>query len=137
VGGLFRLPERSRPDLRISAGEIVGRHRGFGVCHERRVSGGDGRLVIVDELPTSAKRWIHFNLDPDVSVLDLHSTAGESHCRLVHAGGRELQLRIQGVAEATIEPGHFSVGYGCRVANLALRARLIGPQAHTEISWQT
>ncbi|HEV8442654.1 MAG TPA: alginate lyase family protein [Steroidobacteraceae bacterium] len=137
VGGLFRLPERSRPELQIVAGEIVGRHHGFGVRHERRVSGSDGRVIIIDQLPSSATRWIHFNFDPDVSVHDLHSTAGESHCRLVHAGGRELLLRIQGVADARIEPGHFSVGYGCPVPNVALRAQLIGPQVRTEISWQT
>jgi hypothetical protein len=135
VGGLFRLEERSSPRLRIEGETIVGSHRGFGAVHERRVTVEAARLLIDDWLDVSATRYIHFNFDPAVRVEHLQELPGEVRCELVHASGTRLRMSIQRATAPELRDGHFGTGFGCRVANRALRARLTDAGARTLIEW--
>jgi hypothetical protein len=65
----------------------------------------------------------------------LTSVAGVE-CELEHASGRRLRLRIQDVTDAREVEGFFGTGFGRRVPNRALRARLTRAACRTEISWE-
>jgi hypothetical protein len=136
VRGLFRLPQRSAPELSIDSDTaVVGRHSGFGSVHERRFVLESNKLVIDDRLEHPGTKYVNFNLDPGISVERLVIANGEIGCDLVHITGRRIHLKVIGATEPKVSEGCFSLGYGVRVKNNKLSARLAETTSRTEFSW--
>jgi hypothetical protein len=134
LGGLFSLPERSHPVLRVSAeGTVIAEHRGFRAPHRRTFEVAAGTLTIVDELQLRDPAYIGFNFDPAVQVsIDGENAAGGVR---LGVGGLMVRIAIEGASDYRVEPGFFSRGYGVRVPNKRLVARLTAPTATTRITW--
>lgn len=136
AAGLFKLPERSSPRLRVARdGTIEATHAGFGPVHVRTFRLAADRLIVQDHLADPRTRSIAFNLDPAISLRELSARAGEVHGVLVHANGTHVTLAITGASDPQAGAGTFSVGYGMPIANTQLRVRMLGPDARTELSW--
>ncbi|HVL68416.1 MAG TPA: alginate lyase family protein [Vicinamibacterales bacterium] len=127
--GLFRLPERARPRLaRMDAHTVRAEHRGFGVPHERTVKCDPAGVEIHDRLPAAGRRWIIWNLAPEVDVVSIESRSGAYLITLAAANVR-LTLDLRGTARPVLAEGFFSVGYGQRVRNQRLMAEMTGAEA--------
>lgn len=122
--GLFQLPERCKPRLKLEAdGSIRGSHSGYGAPHRRRFVLSAQRLEIEDFLDLDADRWLVFNLDPAIEVRELAASDGRAECLLVHARGARVRLSVQGVDDAKQGEGCFGIGYGepQRTSNVCIR----------------
>jgi hypothetical protein len=134
--GLFRLPERSHPELWVEAeSDVVGRHTGFGIPHMRRFRLGPGALVIWDEFNYPCERFLNFNLDSAVTINYCEPTVDGIAFMLAHDCGIAIRGRVKGVSHAFEESGCHSVGYGIPRANRRLKCALASAHAETVLNW--
>ena len=134
--GLFRLPERSRPQLAIEPdGTVSGQHTGYGAPHRRLFRLLCNRLDIEDTLDLAAERRLVFNLDPAVSCVMMAAEGDTVRCTLAHPRGLRLQLAVHGGAEPVIGDGCFSIGYGAPVPTRNLSVKMSRASAHTQMIW--
>jgi len=140
ISGLFRLPERSRPSLRIDQdGSVVGEHWGYELPHRRRLVLHDHELVIEDQIEAavSLRCRLNFNFDPAVRCESLNSVDDEVSCELRHSSGLTLRFRVLGGHLPSLGPGCFSVGYGVPVSNQCLSLIAKAKNVRTTITWNT
>ncbi len=133
--GLFTLPQHSHPRLSvIDDSTVIAEHDGFGTMHRRTFSLSEHNLVIEDRAPTGRAAFVAFNLDPAVRATVTDSN-GSCHCLLEVDGRAPVHLRLDDVREPRVDAGFFSMGYGVRVSNQRIVARLLGSRATSRFEW--
>lgn len=107
-----------------------------GVIHRRTFTWTDCALVVEDYVHADAPASLVLNLAPDVTVESPPVPEGDVVACDFAAGGVRGRLRIAGVGDVQVRGGCYSIGYGRRLQNQRVVARLAGTNARTEIRFE-
>jgi hypothetical protein len=133
--GLFRLPERAARRLdEPSEDAISGFVNGPGWRHHRTWRLSDHELLIEDHVEATSPAWIGWNLDPGVACT-IQARTSDSCAAMLHTDGLVIELVMVGATDPRLEDGTFSPGYGVRLSNRRLVARLNGATCQTRLRW--
>lgn len=134
--GLFLIERDADTEIgEAGPGIIRAACRYAGAAHERVFRWDRQRLTIADRFDGPGPADLVFNLAPGLNVASAPAPDGDEWVIPLEQGERAASIRMRGVAAVRCIDGCYSEGYGRRIPNRRLVARLTGTSSVAEISF--